>query len=117
MKKRTKSQIITYGIIISIVILSFLVLNQKAPETPEELAKCIGKHSTLYTQLGCHACEAQKEAFGEKYQYLNVIDCFYEREKCEGITETPTWIINGEKYVRVQTIQRIKDLTGCEIKE
>jgi hypothetical protein len=38
-----------------------------------------------------------EKAFGENYQNLNVVDCFYEREKCSEIEYTPTWIINNEK--------------------
>ena len=114
MKKKVKSQLITWGIILIIIIGSIIYINSnKHPETPEEIAKCIAKNSVLYTQLGCHACEKQEEAFGDKYQYLNVVDCFYEQDKCKEITATPTWKINGENYIGVQTIQYIKDLTGC----
>ena len=51
--------------------------------------------------------------FGDNLQYLNIIDCFYDRTQCEGITGTPTWIINGEAYKGVQNIDRLKELTGC----
>ena len=76
---------------------------------------CIGQNSELYIQLGCHACETQEELFGENYQYLNSIDCFFEREQCidAGITATPTWIIDGKKYIGVQNIEKLKELTGC----
>ena len=115
MKKGVKSKLITWGIILIIIVGSIIYINaNKYPETPEEVAKCIEKKATLYTQLGCHACEKQEEAFGEKYQYLDVVDCFYERDKCEEIELTPTWKIKGEYYKGVQTVQYIKDLTGCD---
>ena len=122
-KKGVKSKLITWTIILVIIIGSVIYINSnKAPETSEEVAKCIAKNSVLYTQLGCYACEKQEEAFGDKYQYLNVVDCFYEHEKCfkkigeEGTIHTPTWVIKGEQYRGVQTVQRIKDLTGCNEK-
>ncbi len=80
----------------------------------EEIAMCIGENSELYVQLGCNACETQKEMFGDNYKYLNVIDCWSEKEKCSEIQYTPTWIINGEKYTGVQSIEKLKELTGCE---
>ena len=63
-------------------------------EDLNEIAKCIAKKSTLYVQLGCHYCELQEEMFGESYQYLNTVDCFYEPQQCYGIKGTPTWVIN-----------------------
>ena len=109
MKKR---KWITIVIIIAVIIFSFLIINRSA-EVSMQLTKCIGEGSILYVQLGCHACSNQEKIFGSNYKYLNVVDCWYEREKCGGIAVTPTWIINGEKYVGLQTIEKLKELTGC----
>jgi len=73
MKKRVKSQLITLGIIVLIIAGSFLIMSKKHPETNSEIAKCIGENAILYTQLGCHACEKQKDIFGENYKFLNVV--------------------------------------------
>ncbi len=114
-----KSSLITLIIILLIIIFAVYIKcaksnpNNNTNNSLEELAKCIGQKATLYTQLGCRACIIQEEMFGEDYQYLNVVDCFYEREKCSGITHTPSWII-GEKLLRgVQSIEKLKELTGC----
>jgi hypothetical protein len=111
--KRKVINAITFLIIFGVIIFAVILINKPKGETSDEIAKCIGKNSVLYTQLGCHACETQKNLFGESYQQLNVIDCFYEGGKCSGITATPTWIINGEKYVGVQSIEELKELTSC----
>ena len=108
-----KSSILTIIIIIAVIIFAYFLINKPNPETPEEVAKCIGEKSILYVQLGCRACKIQEDLFGENYQYLNKIDCFYERDKCSETEATPTWIINGEKYVGVQTIEKLKTLTEC----
>ena len=115
MKAKTKNAIITFLIILGIITIVILSLTKKPAETDEELAKCIGSESTLYTQLGCHACKTQEEMFGENYKYLNVIDCWYNKQPCidYNITATPTWIIGGERAIRVQTIDKLKELTGC----
>ncbi len=110
-----KISFITIAIILVVVILAIFILNRPHPETTEELAKCIGSHSTVYVQLGCHACESQEELFGDNYQYINSVDCFYDQAKCQqqNITATPTWIIKGKEYLGVQSIETLKDLTGC----
>jgi hypothetical protein len=115
MNSKTKSIIVTLLIIIFIVIISIITLTKKPVETDKDIVKCIGSKAILYTQLGCHACETQEQLFGDNYQYLDVIDCWYEREPCteNNITATPTWIIDGEKTVGVQTIEKLKELTGC----
>jgi len=115
MKNKTKNLIITIIIILSITIISILAFSKNPSKTDSETSKCIGSKSVLYTQLGCHACKAQEDMFGENYQYLNVIDCWYENQPCidNNITATPTWIIKNQKYTGVQTIDKLKELTGC----
>lgn len=108
-----KNNLITVVIILVIVVFAYFAINNSPKETSEEIAKCIGKNSVLYTQLGCHACKTQEDLFGENYQYLNIIDCFYERNKCSEITATPTWKIKEENYKGVQTIEKLQELTGC----
>lgn len=110
-----KDLIITGVIIVLVLILAYVIISATKPDplTNESIAKCIGENSILYVQLGCHACEAQKELFGESYQKLAVVDCFYERDKCEEIRVTPTWKIKGKLIEGVQSIEKLKELTGC----
>lgn len=108
-----KNNLITIAVIIGVIIIAFLILNKNPPETPEEIIKCIGENSVLYIQFGCHACEIQEDMFGENYKYLTTIDCFVERDKCPGITKTPTWAINNQLYTGVRSIEELKELTGC----
>jgi hypothetical protein len=115
MKKTTKSTLITIIIIVAIVILAIIILRKNTPQTDEQTAKCIGSKSILYVQLGCSHCKDQEDMFGTNFQYLNTIDCFYQRDVCvnENITGTPTWIINRQQYIGVQSIEQLKTLTGC----
>lgn len=110
-----KENWITIAIIVAVIILAYFLINKAKPQTSEELAKCIGEKSKLYVQLGCPHCKIQEDMFGDNFKYLNSTDCFYERDKCisEGIEATPTWIINGQKYEGVQSIDTLKTLTGC----
>lgn len=106
---------ITVGIVIAVIILAYFLINKPKPETPEEVAKCIGEKSILYVQLGCSHCKTQEEMFGENLKYIKEIDCFYEKSICmeKEITGTPTWIIGGKKIEGVQSIEKLKELTGC----
>jgi glutaredoxin len=115
MKKATKNTFITIAIILVITIIAFFILTKKPVSTDSVTAKCIGSKSILYVQLGCSHCKDQEDMFGENYQYLNVTDCFYQRDACvnENITGTPTWIIDGQQHIGVQTIEQLKTLTGC----
>ena len=105
----------TIIIIIALIGILLALRNSSNEDTTEEIAKCIGENAKLYTQLGCHACEAQEKMFGENYQHLTIIDCWDDREKCaeKEIEYTPTWIINGEKIIGVQEIEKLQELTGC----
>ena len=59
----------TLAIIIGVFLIAYFALSNKSPETPIEIAKCIGENSVLYVQLGCSHCKTQEELFGENYQY------------------------------------------------
>lgn len=109
----SKKSLVTILIVLGVIILSVVVLIRPSQDVSEKTARCIGQNSELYVQLGCHACEIQEDMFGENSKYLDIIDCYREREKCSEITHTPTWIIGGEKYQGVQSIEKLKELTGC----
>ncbi len=110
MKKRSW---ITIAIILGVIIISIIIIN-RGNGASQSTTECIGQNAELYVQLGCHACKIQEEMFGEHAQDLNIIDCWYEKDKCSDIQYTPTWIINREKYIGVQSIEELKELTGCD---
>lgn len=109
-----KKNWVTWIIILGVISLSiFILIKPTASQVDKETAQCIGENSILYIQLGCPACETQEEMFGNNYQYLNVVDCFFDRELCSEISSTPTWIIDNIKYERVRIIEKLKELTDC----
>tara|TARA_Y100000310_G_scaffold344363_1_gene456750 strand:- start:41 stop:385 length:345 start_codon:yes stop_codon:yes gene_type:complete len=112
-----KKDITTYAILggfIIIIIITIFFLRSNG-SIDRETTECIGQKSELYVQLGCHACETQEKMFGENYKYLNIVDCADESEKCAQaqIRATPTWIINDQSHVGVQSLEQLKQLTGC----
>ena len=85
------------------------------PSIDKKTASCIAENSVVYISTGCSACAKQKNLFGDYYNDLNKIDCAITPEKCREaeITAVPTWIINNEKILGVQSIEELKQLTGC----
>jgi len=117
MKKETR---LTLAIILGVLVLAGLILYLKKPAPPdimEELAKCIGQNSVVYTQTGCIHCIEQEEMFGDYVRYLTIVDCLKDNniQRCisAGIEGTPTWIIKNQTYPNVRTIEELKELTGC----
>jgi len=117
-----KQRFITILIILAVLLLSGSILYYKltgevvANSDLEEFAKYLGQNSELYVQIGCVHCKTQEDMFGDSLKYLTLIDCLenVNKQKCidNNILLTPTWIINGEKYEGVQTIEKLKELTN-----
>jgi glutaredoxin len=115
-----KSKLITPVVIIIMIILAGTIIYfknfQPSSGVSEDVAKYIGNHSVLYVQTGCSHCKDQEDLFGENVKYLTIVNCLVEseRQKCvsAGIEGTPTWIINNETYIGVQSIEKLKELTG-----
>ncbi len=114
---KSEVQIIIVILIVVVIILGIKFFPQKG--VSEELAKCIGENSQLYTLSTCVHCKTQKKLFGENVKYLNITVCDENNnlQKCEDILGIeagfPTWIIKNEKYLGVQKIEQLKNLTGC----
>ena len=85
----------------------------------DNFAKCLtGKSAVLYTSdLGCESCTQQKTIFKSSYQYLTVVNCRVESERCNqlDIKYGPVWIIDGKKYFGLYGVPRLAELTGCTV--
>jgi glutaredoxin len=118
MKKET---LITISIVAAILIIAGGIIFIKnfqgstVQDTPsEQVAKYIGEHSTVYTQQGCSHCIEQENLFGANWKYIHSVDYFADPQAFidANIKATPTWVINGQQYVGVQSIDTLKNLTG-----
>lgn len=114
-KKSLATILVIAGIIlIAGLIILFKVLNAGSGVS-SALAQCIGQHSNVYVQLGCHFCAQQEQMFGSDWKYINSTDCYYNPGLCNNLSipGTPTWIIDGKQYPGVQSIETLQQLTGC----
>ena len=113
------SRSITLVVIFLIIILSTIIITSRGnSHIKNETIQCIGDNAELYIQKGCHACEKQINMLEGDCECLTIIDCWEQRKKCitNKITATPTWIINEEKYIGVQSLEKLKELTNCKNK-
>jgi hypothetical protein len=78
-----------------------------APGSHDNFAKCLTeKGAVMYGEDWCPYTKGQKGMFGKSFKYVDyVID--------PNLKIRPTWEINGERYERVQSFQRLSALTGC----
>jgi len=117
-----KESLITLSVIFLVLIIAGGIIFSKSTgltvsDTPsEEVARYIGEHSVLYVQTGCIHCKEQEDLFGDNVKYLNIVDCLEDVQVCINLSieATPTWIINNQKYVGVQSIEELKELTGYQ---
>ena len=116
-----RERLITIGVIVFILAVAGAIVYFKnfqgsaIQDTPlEAFSRYLGENSVLYVQTGCSACKAQEDLFGANIKYLNIVNCLTDRQACAEIEKTPTWIIDGQKYVGVQSIEKLKELTNYQ---
>jgi glutaredoxin len=116
-----KESLITLSVIVAILFIAGGIIFIKnfqgstIKDFPsEQVAKWIGEHSVVYVQAGCSHCIDQENLFGSNWKYINSVDYSSNPEAFveNNITGTPTWVINGVHYEGVQSIEKLKELTG-----
>ena len=112
-----------FGIIILIgvaysSISGFFVKPEESNTVMDKFAKCISlKGATMYGAEWCGHCKQQKELFGNSFKYVSYVECPQNQNLCDqmGIEGYPTWVINGQKYPGLHSIDDLKQLTGCSL--
>ena len=104
------------AIVFSALVLSigaFAFVNSKKPGDYDSFAKCLTeKGAVMYGASFCKYSSAQKGMFGKSFQFINYKD-FSENPD---VKITPTWEINGRLIERVQSFDRLAELTGCSVR-
>jgi hypothetical protein len=111
--KKILNNVVTFLIIISVVLIAFFSFVKSPDYTEEKIAKCIGENSVLYVLPWCGHCRIQEDMFGDNLKYITIVDCYKEPEKCSRIKATPTWIIDNKEYIGTQSIETLREATGC----
>lgn len=113
MKREIKIYLILVIMVILIIAGIFWIMNNENLE--EETMKCIAEKSKIIVSPTCSWCAKQREDLGEYVDYFEFIDISQNPEilKQYNIKGTPSWIIDEEVYPGYQTIQELKQITGC----
>ncbi len=120
MKKSTK--ILAAIIILVLAVLFFTRNNEVEAGKYDEFTKCLTEQDAIfYGSFQCSHCTTQKNLFGNSMQYINYIECGPlggpQILACQqaGVDSYPTWIIKGKKYEGVQQLNKLAELTGCQL--
>src|SRR4030043_98857 len=97
---------------------------KEEPAVTLGFADCLtSKGATLYGAFWDSSTKKQKDYFGAEIAKVSYVECGVQgdfraqEEVCEtaGIQAYPTWTINSQKVMGIQTLQQLAQLTGCEI--
>lgn len=84
----------------------------------DEFTLCLSESGLkMYGTEWCSHCKNQKKLFGNSFKNIDYIDCDKNKDIClsEGIRGYPTWKTNGQKYPGEQSLNKLSELTGCEL--
>lgn len=106
-----------------LLLFSFIKLPQKfnmtsisAAPSLEAFADCLTeKGASMYGADWCPACKQQKKLFGEAFSHVRYVNCDFEKKDCNknGIERYPTWIIGKKRFIGVQTLSELSQITEC----
>ena len=95
--------------------------SQIPTEDLEGFAKClIESDATFYGTEWCSFCAQQKQVLGDVYNQFRTqfyVDCDRNQERCSqaGVRAYPTWVINGQPYQGVQSIDALSNAMNCQL--
>jgi len=117
MVENNKKSVIIFTIIMIVVIAAIvaIIFFKNTPDTDEKVMSCIASKSHMYGSATCPHCAEQKQILGSYVSLFNITDCYADIGVCnnEKIEYFPTWIIGGEKYIGVKSIEELKTISNC----
>lgn len=116
-QKRSKNlkRFFIIGAILVVIIgaISFGVVSYNNSIGPyDKFAKCLkDKGAVMYGATWCKYTAEQKAMFGKSFKHID----YQDFSKGPDILVTPTWVIDGKKYEKTQSFERLASVSGCEI--
>ena len=127
-KQKSSKKTITYsiiGVVIVIFAIGIFMLSSRdsGPGPYDDFADCLtAEGMTMYGAYWCPHCADQKKLFGSSVKKMPYVECAADgknaqRDLCvaKGVTSYPTWIMGNDVYNGVLTLQRLAEITGCEL--
>ncbi len=95
------------------------------PGVYDEFAQCLTeKGAVFYGTYWCPHCADQKEMLGSSMKFINYVECDPQGKNAQpelcaenNIRGYPTWIIDGKSYSGTQGLERLSELTGCQLSQ
>lgn len=116
---KTKNKVISIFVLILLVlwIANSVYSYYFVPGILDDFAKCLSeKGAIMYGAMDwCKFTQQQRVMFGKSFKHINYKE-YGEFPKDKGIIRsTPTWIIKDQVYEKVQSLDRLGNLAGCEL--
>jgi glutaredoxin len=115
-KKLLRDPMVWIGVVVLVVLI--VVFWPSGLGVYDEFASCLSDSgAVMYGTEWCTHCKDQKAMFGKSFEFVNFIDCDYRRDVCliAGVSGYPTWVIDGVNYEGALSLERLSELTGCEL--
>ena len=103
--------------IVAIAVIVFLAWPSE-PGQYDDFATCLSEAGIIMHGTDwCSHCQAQKAMFGSSFDYVNYVNCDFNKETCliAGVTGYPTWTIDGQNYPGQQPLAKLASLSGCAL--
>jgi len=110
------------SILVALIVTLFLLLWPRATVSHpasaiDAFAVCLNqKGVTMYGTDTCPNCQNQKKLFGDAFDKINYVNCYFHQKECDdkSITAYPAWIAGGKQAVGVQTFADLASISGCK---
>ncbi len=118
-KKSLIWTVVTVLVVAAVVGLVFFLpknTSQLPYKNLDAFAKCLtDKGAVMYGAYWCSHCKAQKEAFGQSFQYVNYVECTEKPDVCNaaGVESYPTWKIASTTLVGEISLEDLAVDSGC----
>ena len=126
-----KGKLIAGGLLVALIttaatIAVYAAQTQAASPRADALATHL--HTTpikMYGASWCPHCQEQKDMFGAAFAKIPYVECSPngrgtpQARACAdaGIKSYPTWILDGERYLGIQTLEELAAITGFDLAE
>ncbi len=106
-----------------VIFVFFMLQKPQVPADYDSFAKCLTEKGVkMYGSALCSHCTAQKEAFGESWQYVAYVECSSpaggQTQACmdANITAYPAWEFGDKKrQLGFMEFKQLSDASGCPL--
>ncbi len=115
---------VALGAVVLIAIAYFGWKSASTDKFSADFAKCLSQKGVrMYGTFWCPHCNAQKEAFGKNWGYVDYVECSAPDGRSQlqvcadaGIEGYPTWVFpDGNKLAGEVTAQQLSMASGCAL--